>query len=248
MIRSNMAACALMSVLSSLLAPPLAGADLRVGNVSSYAGNKRWDWTVFITAPADVLDRVRCVEYKLHPTFPEPVQVICDRGYDSSRAFPLTRNGWGEFEIAVTVTFTDRKPQTARHWLSLQAQKSQLCNVLVQRSVTEEDVWSLPDPYRDLHLYVEELHSRKPARIIVFNTKGRIDSRTFDWDDFKKQLRQIKSNQPISLQNYVEVTATAQTLVGVQLSGRPPLQFFVSDAAKGTAHVGVCEAPRGGGP
>ena len=35
---------------------------------------------VFIQAPPAVLSQIKCVEYTLHPTFPNPVRQVCDRG------------------------------------------------------------------------------------------------------------------------------------------------------------------------
>lgn len=68
---------------------PLASAqDVKVDKTSEYVGKNRWKWTLFIEAPPDVLDKIKCVEYALHPSFPNPIQVVCDRGSDKE-AFAL---------------------------------------------------------------------------------------------------------------------------------------------------------------
>src|SRR5712691_3671015 len=100
MRRAHLTGCLLIAAICRTGVPLLA-TDFQVGNVSSYAGNKRWQWTVFITAPKPVLDRNRCVEYTLHPTFPDPVQVVCDRGTIESQAFPLKMSSWGPTDIGV---------------------------------------------------------------------------------------------------------------------------------------------------
>ncbi|RKH43542.1 pYEATS domain-containing protein [Corallococcus sicarius] len=109
----------IMGVLfaSGALLPPLsAGAalqpvpgqtqSLRVGNDAVRLGTNLWRWTAYIEAPDAVLRQVRCVEYTLHPTFPDPVREICERG-KGPRAFPLEATGWGSFTLQVRVFFED---------------------------------------------------------------------------------------------------------------------------------------------
>ncbi len=228
---------------------PVLAADFQVGNVSSYAGNKRWDWTVFITAPKTVLDRIRCVEYTLHPTFPDPVQVVCDRGTNDSQAFPLKMSSWGTSDVGVKVMYRDGKSDTTKYTLKLQEPspslaRAALCRVLAQRSLTADDFWPLPDPFRPLYLYVDELPRSGLATVIVFNTRSSLDSRTFDWDNLKDHLRQVKDNQPLADETYVKVKAGSDTLSAVQRSNGPPVQFFVSKPVRGTSQIGLCDARR----
>lgn len=85
-------------------------------NVSTRLGRNLWQWTAFIQAPEEVLARVQCVEYTLHPTFPDPVREVCDRG-PGEHAFPITAKGWGTFPLHVRVTFTDGSTQELVHAL-----------------------------------------------------------------------------------------------------------------------------------
>jgi hypothetical protein len=231
--------CVILLITCCPAAPPLLAADFQIGNSSSYSGNKRWDWTVYLTAPRQVLDRIKCVEYTLHPTFPDPIQVVCERGSDDNRAFPLSMNGWGEFEIGAKVTFSNGTSQTARHYLKLQQAPAALCRVIATRSVTEDEVWPLPDPFRPLHVYADELHRGRLA-LFVFSTRSRIDSRSFNWMEFKNRLRPGRDNQPLADETYVAVKASPDTLSKVQRSNGSLLQFFVSEPVRGSARISLC--------
>lgn len=93
--------------------------EVKVNNTSVYVGKSRWKWTLFVEAPPDVLDKIKCVEYTLHPTFPNPIQVVCDRGNDKE-AFALPGDGWGRFAVRVKVSFTDgRPPQSYSYFVKL---------------------------------------------------------------------------------------------------------------------------------
>jgi len=88
-------------------------------NISRYVGNRRWDWTIFIKASTEVLENIKCVEYTLHPTFPNPVRKVCSLG-DSSYPFGLTYNGKGVFEISIKVIFKNRKIHFLKHMLKFE--------------------------------------------------------------------------------------------------------------------------------
>jgi hypothetical protein len=85
-------------------------------NTAQPASDKRWDWTVFILGTEEDLDRVRCVEYTLHPTFPNPVRTVCERG-NGPHAFPLSTNGWGTFRIQIRVLLKEGDPVVLSHQL-----------------------------------------------------------------------------------------------------------------------------------
>lgn len=77
--------------------------DLNIMNTSEYVGGGRYNWTVYIEAPAAILTRIDSVEYTLHPTFPNPVRIVKSR----DNKFALKSNGWGEFTIFVRIFFSD---------------------------------------------------------------------------------------------------------------------------------------------
>ena len=85
--------------------------------VKSKTTEKYWDWTVFIQGPEDVLDQIKYVEYTLHPTFPNPVRIVSERGLHPY-AFPLRTSGWGTFTIKIKVFLKDGRFQVLSHLLS----------------------------------------------------------------------------------------------------------------------------------
>jgi len=106
-----------MILVSLLSAQPAQ--DVVVKNTSSFIGKGRWQWTLYVDAKQDELEKIKCVEYTLHPTFPNPIQVVCESGPNAAQAFPFTGDGWGEFDIKIKVTFTDRPPQSYVYRLRL---------------------------------------------------------------------------------------------------------------------------------
>jgi len=109
----------LFALLFSLCLPLAAtDAKITVSNTSKFVGDGRWDWTVFIKADKPVLDRIQCVEYTLHPSFPNPIRKVCASG-SSSQPFALSSNGWGTFAIKVRVMYRDKSLQQLQYNLVL---------------------------------------------------------------------------------------------------------------------------------
>lgn len=108
--------------LACFFAMTLAAAaqELSASNTSRYVGDGRWDWTVFIVAPREVLQNISCVEYRLHPTFPDPVRKVCQPGHPDL-PFGLSTNGWGAFQIDIKVTFKNGEVRALWHVLVLEA-------------------------------------------------------------------------------------------------------------------------------
>lgn len=97
-----------------------AAQELKTTNTSRYLGNDRWSWTIFLTGPDEELNQVRCVEYTLHETFPDPVQVVCELG-DRHQAFKLSAEGWGVFEVKIKVILKNEHSLSLRHMLRFAA-------------------------------------------------------------------------------------------------------------------------------
>lgn len=93
--------------------------DLSVNNVASEAGNGYWNWTIFLQGSADSLAQVNCVEYTLHPTFPQPVRTVCEPG-NGEYPFGLPASGWGTFEVGVRIFLKNGQIREARHQLRFQ--------------------------------------------------------------------------------------------------------------------------------
>lgn len=99
----------------SLATPPVGEAlPIRVDNEAEKVGEGLWKWTVFIEGPSNALDQIQCVEYTLHPTFPNPVREVCDRGI-GPHAFALTAKGWGTFQLYIRVFLRDGRVQELTH-------------------------------------------------------------------------------------------------------------------------------------
>jgi transcription initiation factor IIF auxiliary subunit len=74
-----------------------------------------YKWRLFVDEPADRLNQIRSVEYILHPTFPEPVQVRTD----PADHFGLETSGWGSFLAAIRVYFKDGRKEDTSYWVDL---------------------------------------------------------------------------------------------------------------------------------
>jgi hypothetical protein len=93
------------------------GEDIDVNNIATYIGNNKWTWTIFVDGSESTMNSIKCVQYVLHPTFPNPVQTICERGNTVGMNFPLTASGWGTFSITVKVIFISGGVKTFKHEL-----------------------------------------------------------------------------------------------------------------------------------
>ncbi len=93
--------------------------NLRFRNDSKPIGrrgpNEYYEWRLFLDEPPEVLAKVDRVEYRLHPTFPNPVRTIDDR----ASGFALVSAGWGEFTVLITVYMRDGTQLDTEHRLRL---------------------------------------------------------------------------------------------------------------------------------
>jgi hypothetical protein len=108
--------------MTSLPAQPAApsrtrGLTLSADSVAKSVGDNKWNWTVFIKGDLQDLRNISCVEYTLHPTFPNPVRLVCDRGSDSEPPFGLSATGWGTFSVGIRVFMKDGTHQDLKHQL-----------------------------------------------------------------------------------------------------------------------------------
>lgn len=102
--------------------------EFKFNNYSRYIGARRigdryggrykrewYEWNVFMDEPADKLEKVRSVEYRLHETFPNPIRIVEDR---NSR-FSLISTGWGNFTIYITVYLKDGTEEHTKYDMDL---------------------------------------------------------------------------------------------------------------------------------
>lgn len=80
-----------------------------------YKDKDLWEWSVWVEASEEKLDKIEYVEYTLHPTFIRPVREIRDR----ATKFRLSTVGWGIFTIYATVFLKDGKSVKLEHELEL---------------------------------------------------------------------------------------------------------------------------------
>jgi transcription initiation factor IIF auxiliary subunit len=104
------------------VAPPKLGA-IRTGNTARPLGAGQWAWTVFIAADEHTLGQIECVQYTLHPTYPDPIQKVCERGKQADVAFPYSNQGWGTFEVGIKVQLKGGSARYLSHMLRFESQK-----------------------------------------------------------------------------------------------------------------------------
>jgi hypothetical protein len=101
-----------------------------------------WDWGVFIDGAPEDVAQVRCVEYTLHPTFPDPVRTVCD----SEKRFELSASGWGTFQIAARLLLTDGTVQSERHQLTFSSDSGAAASAPSLLGVWRIERWEEPRP------------------------------------------------------------------------------------------------------
>ena len=84
-----------------------------VERIADRAGRPYYHWRVFVDESAAVLDRIRFIEYTLHPTSPQPHQTV-ERPTDG---FALEGNAWGEFRILVDAFYKDGTREKQQYFL-----------------------------------------------------------------------------------------------------------------------------------
>lgn len=74
-----------------------------------------YEWSIYLVADDDIMNQIESVTYTLHPTFPQPEQIITD----PAQGFKLEASGWGEFQIKVDIHLKDAETISKYHWLDL---------------------------------------------------------------------------------------------------------------------------------
>jgi transcription initiation factor IIF auxiliary subunit len=72
-----------------------------------------WEWGIYIKGTPAEMKRIRCVEYTLHPSFPNPVRLVCS----PDNGFLLTAKGWGTFKVPIKVKLKDGTVREMNHEL-----------------------------------------------------------------------------------------------------------------------------------
>lgn len=76
-------------------------------------GKTYYRWRVFVDEPENVLKTIEEIEYLLHPTFSEPLQIRDNRG----DKFAIEATGWGEFIIQISIKFINQTTSETSYYL-----------------------------------------------------------------------------------------------------------------------------------
>lgn len=80
-----------------------------------FKGDDWWEWSIWIDGDENELNKIKFVEYTLHPTFPNPVRIIKDR----QTKFRLEAAGWGIFTIYAKAVLQNGSKIDMEHELEL---------------------------------------------------------------------------------------------------------------------------------
>ena len=105
-----------MGIILIALGLHAEAAEVAVTNTARYVGNGRYTWKMYLVGSDAALNRIRYVEYTLHPSFPNPIRKVTDR----NSKFSLSGNGWGEFSVGVKIISNEGSVTYLNHWLRLQ--------------------------------------------------------------------------------------------------------------------------------
>jgi transcription initiation factor IIF auxiliary subunit len=72
-------------------------------------------WELYVEAPQEVLQKIKWVDYDLHPSFTPRTY----RSRDREKKFRISSIGWGEFEIGVSIAFMNGETLSTKHYLDL---------------------------------------------------------------------------------------------------------------------------------
>ena len=72
-----------------------------------------WEWGIYIEGTPTELNRIRCVEYTLHRSLPNPVRVVCS----PQNRFELVVRGWGRFTVKIKLLLEDGSIRQMSHQL-----------------------------------------------------------------------------------------------------------------------------------
>ena len=107
---------AVTSVARKTSSPTTVADQIDMKQSSEYMGNNWWKWSVWVDAPANVLNDIESVTYKLHSTFADNVR----QQTNAAEKFRLSSEGWGEFTIHADIKPRTGHKITKRHWLTLE--------------------------------------------------------------------------------------------------------------------------------
>lgn len=102
-----------------------------------YKGKDWWEWAIWVEASEAELDKIKLVEYTLHPTFAKPVRIIKRR----ETKFRLETTGWGTFTVYAKAVLFDGEDVDMQHELELEHPEWEIAATTASDE-TEEEVIS----------------------------------------------------------------------------------------------------------
>lgn len=89
--------------------------EFRIQQSEKYEGEDWWRWAVWVEARDEALDLIDFVEWRLHPSFSNPIRKVRDR----MSKFRLETGGWGVFQIIARLQMKDGQQTKLGHYLEL---------------------------------------------------------------------------------------------------------------------------------
>ena len=196
--------------LSTLVYSNLSFAYLSMENTSTYIGNGRWHWKIFINADRETLARIRCVEYTLHPTFPIPIERKCNRESN----FALEANGWGTFVVKVRIFYTNNTMQNLEHLLVFEEKRTSSSFEELRAENWSRQIepgwweWGIyikgpPDLLNKIHCVEYTLHPSFPNPVRTICTRSNnFEMKTKGWGTFAIPIKVLIKDGSVLYLNY----------------------------------------------
>ena len=196
--------------------------NLRLQNDSQLRGEGWWEWSVWVEGPPEELELLELVTYRLHPTFPQPVQQV----RDAATRFRLRSAGWGEFAIVADARFKDGHTVRLERWLKL-GDEAKPRGISFAPTATRQPTVFVSHSVADNTL-VNALREALARQGVQVSSERNIGSGC-DWE---QELRELLKGADIVLPVFSDppsdfVEAQAKLALAV---GRPVLPIVVSNA------------------
>src|SRR5262249_30167939 len=120
--------------------------------------------------PQNTIAQIRSVEYRLHPTFPNPVQRV-DRIGDPRYPFALTATGWGVFEIPIRIALKNENVLTLKHMLQFDAARNPFCQPEITVPQRQFQLLLGQSLKQKVFVYVGDMYAvrqQRPFQVTVF--------------------------------------------------------------------------------
>lgn len=201
-----------VTLMGVTLSPGLAEA-VTVKNSSNYVGAGRWNWTIYLEADSRTLQQIECVEYTLHPTFPNPVRKVCN---EPETKFAYSTNGWGTFTVKVDIQYKNGRHEELKHMLVFERQPASPSVSLTAKNWARE----IEPGWWEWGIYIEgapteldrircveyTLHPTFPNPVrMVCSRQNRFELTTRGWGTFTVKIKVIlKDGSLVQLSHLLE--------------------------------------------